>query len=197
MNSHHKGQWRGALMFSLICAWINDWANNGEAGDLRRHRTHYDVTVMKHRPATKVLDDSPRIFAIWAERMRQNGQRWPPFCKRHYKMYFPIIISLICVTVGPTNNKSASLQMTFFKEIHVKMSSAKLRLFCLSIFNDVTKQLMSNKQLKRCFRLQFQKVFQNKTKITRWDRYLKIRMHRPFSCIFPPSVVVYKNTFKW
>ena len=35
-----------ALMFSLICDLINDWVNNGEAGDLRRHRTHYDVTVM-------------------------------------------------------------------------------------------------------------------------------------------------------
>ena len=23
----HKGQWRRALMFSLICAWINDWVN--------------------------------------------------------------------------------------------------------------------------------------------------------------------------
>ena len=42
----HKGQWRGALMFSLICVWINDWVNNGEAGDLRRYRIHYDVTVM-------------------------------------------------------------------------------------------------------------------------------------------------------
>ena len=42
----HKGQWRGALMFSLICAWINDWVNNGKAGDLRRHRVHHDVTVM-------------------------------------------------------------------------------------------------------------------------------------------------------
>ena len=31
---------------SLICAWINDWLNNGEAGDFRRHRAHYDVTVM-------------------------------------------------------------------------------------------------------------------------------------------------------
>ena len=30
-------------MFSLICAWINGWVNNGEGGDLRRHRTHYDV----------------------------------------------------------------------------------------------------------------------------------------------------------
>ena len=34
------------LMFSLICAWINGWVNNREAGDLRRHRGHYDVTVM-------------------------------------------------------------------------------------------------------------------------------------------------------
>ena len=45
-NSPLKGQWGGALMFSLICAWINGWVNNREAGDLRRHRTHYDATVM-------------------------------------------------------------------------------------------------------------------------------------------------------
>ena len=47
LNSPHKGQWRGALMFSLICVWINDWVNNREAGDLRRHRVHYDVIVMQ------------------------------------------------------------------------------------------------------------------------------------------------------
>ena len=41
-----EGQWRGALMFSLICPRINGWVNNHEAGDLRRHRAHYDVTVM-------------------------------------------------------------------------------------------------------------------------------------------------------
>ena len=46
VNSPHKGQWRGALMSSLICSWINGWVNNGDAGDLRRHRTHYDVTVI-------------------------------------------------------------------------------------------------------------------------------------------------------
>ena len=43
MTSPHKGQWRGALMFSLICVWINGWVNNHEAGDLRRHCAHYDV----------------------------------------------------------------------------------------------------------------------------------------------------------
>ena len=46
VNSPHKGQWRGVLMFSLICAWMNGWVNNREAGDLRRHRAHYNATVM-------------------------------------------------------------------------------------------------------------------------------------------------------
>ena len=31
---------------SLVCVWINGWVNNGEAGDLRCYRAHYDVTVM-------------------------------------------------------------------------------------------------------------------------------------------------------
>ena len=46
VNSPHKGQWRGALVFSLICARINSWVNNREAGDFRRHRSHYDVSVI-------------------------------------------------------------------------------------------------------------------------------------------------------
>ena len=39
VNSRHEGQWRRALMFSLIYTWINDW-------ELRRHRGHYDIIVM-------------------------------------------------------------------------------------------------------------------------------------------------------
>ena len=46
VNSPHKGQWRGALIFSLICVWINGWVNNRKAGDLRHYRAHYDVIVM-------------------------------------------------------------------------------------------------------------------------------------------------------
>ena len=49
VNSPHKDQWRGALMLSLICARINAWENNRKAGDLRRHRAHYDVIVMRDR----------------------------------------------------------------------------------------------------------------------------------------------------
>ena len=40
VNSPHKGQWRGA--------WTNGWVNNRDAGDLRRHRAHYDDTVMRY-----------------------------------------------------------------------------------------------------------------------------------------------------
>ena len=47
VNFPHKGQCRGAFMFSLICAWINRWVNNREAGDLRRYYAHCDVIVMK------------------------------------------------------------------------------------------------------------------------------------------------------
>ena len=53
VNSPHRGQWRGGLMLSLISAWINGWVNNREAGDLRRHRAHYDVTVMDKRQSDK------------------------------------------------------------------------------------------------------------------------------------------------
>ena len=49
VNSPQKGQWRGALMFSLIYARINGWVNTGEAGDLRRHHAHYDVMMMIYR----------------------------------------------------------------------------------------------------------------------------------------------------
>ena len=46
VNSPHADQWRRTLVLSLICAWTNGWVNNQDAGDLRRHRADYDVTVM-------------------------------------------------------------------------------------------------------------------------------------------------------
>ena len=52
VNSPHKDQWREALMFCLICARITGWVNNGEAGDLRCHRSHYDVIVMTQQNIT-------------------------------------------------------------------------------------------------------------------------------------------------
>ena len=47
VNSPLKGQWRRALILSLICVWISGWVNNREAGNLRRYHAHYDVSVMR------------------------------------------------------------------------------------------------------------------------------------------------------
>ena len=47
VNYPHKGQWRGALMFSLIFSWTNNWVNNRDACDFWRHRPHFNVIVMQ------------------------------------------------------------------------------------------------------------------------------------------------------
>ena len=62
MNSPHKGNWRGALMFSLIGTWINDWVNNRKPGDLRRNCAHYDVTVMG--PIQQVCFTEEKVFLL-------------------------------------------------------------------------------------------------------------------------------------
>ena len=56
LNSPRKGQWRGALMFCLIRAWINSWVNNCEAGDLRRYLAHCDVIVMVAEILRSILE---------------------------------------------------------------------------------------------------------------------------------------------
>ena len=75
VNSPHKGQWRGALVFSLICVWINGWVNSREAADLRRYRTHYDVIVMTlllntWRAWTSILNI---LIIIWINIVSGNG----------------------------------------------------------------------------------------------------------------------------
>ena len=78
VDSPHKGQWCRTLMFSLICAWINGWVNNQDAGDLRRHRIHCDVIVMSswlpavrpHYNTVKFLQNIPNRPPIARSRRR-------------------------------------------------------------------------------------------------------------------------------
>ena len=63
VNSPHKGQWRGPLMFCFfICVWMNDWINYREAGDLRRYRAHSDVIVMINN----------RLYLTWLASLRAD-----------------------------------------------------------------------------------------------------------------------------
>ena len=94
VNSPHKGQWRRVLMFSLICAWTNDWANHRHTGDLRRHRAHYDVTVM----ITKMLGD-------------QQAQQWSSFecCNCPLNLCPHLECCAILVSLGPEHLPSCVL----------------------------------------------------------------------------------------
>ena len=51
-------------MFSVICAWTNVGANHRDAGDLRRHRAHYNVTVIKKNASKIVVCRLPATLFI-------------------------------------------------------------------------------------------------------------------------------------
>ena len=83
-----------ALMVSLICAWTNGWTNYRDAGDLRRHRAHHDVTVMcgyntfrfyqllllqwlKSRPSphdSQLFEVKTKYLVFFPLRWRHNGR---------------------------------------------------------------------------------------------------------------------------
>ena len=113
----------GALMFSLISAWIDRWVNNGEAGDLRRHRAHYVDTVM-------VIDGHPIIpilivvemylfccriviqwFSILQERMvhytKIESGTWTVFRRNNHP--HPVMLSM----------KIFGFQQNHFREIYI------------------------------------------------------------------------------
>ena len=61
VNSPHKGQWRGTLIFSLICAWINGCINNHEAGDLRPDSLTHTCGTRGYELRKKQPLDIPKI----------------------------------------------------------------------------------------------------------------------------------------
>ena len=54
VNSRHKGQWRGALMFSLICAWIK-WLSKQSWGLWLETPSRI---LWRHCNVTAILDDT-------------------------------------------------------------------------------------------------------------------------------------------
>ena len=128
VNSMHKGQWRGALMFSLICVWINDWVNNREAGDLRCYLGHYDVNAMCHSThrgqVTHICGSKLSIVRS------DNGLS--PDRRR---------ATATLLLVGPLGINVSKIVIeihTFsFKKMHLKTSSGKLRPCCLGLNENV------------------------------------------------------------
>ena len=92
-----EGQWR-RVMFSFIYPWINRWVNNRYAGDLRRHCTYYDVTVMKHEYAFEFPVHS-QIHSCWwhGDATNQNIIRRPIeiICPALFYSYSCILVDYV------------------------------------------------------------------------------------------------------
>ena len=82
VNSRPKGQWRGDLMFSLICC-INGSVNNSEAGDLRRHRAHYDVSVMQSCNISNHEHSKIQMAQVVLELLKHGLTSSIGACRRH------------------------------------------------------------------------------------------------------------------
>ena len=107
VNSPHKGQWRGALMFSLICAWINGWVNDREAGDLRRHHTHHDVT-------------------IYNEYLRKCKNAKMSICKLNYAKQSLHALYIVCGRCGSHSLNGISFWWNFRQWLQRKSSFSQL-----------------------------------------------------------------------
>ena len=101
-------------MLSLICVWINDWVNNRDAGYLRRHRGHYDVTVI-YAPFMWYLPppDSTIYYHEDLDAVYINSRWYYLFPGRHEKRTHPNIwmtgTKVYDIIVLENNNLKTSL----------------------------------------------------------------------------------------
>ena len=96
LNSPHKGQWCGALIFSLICTWINGLINNYEVGDSICHHAHFDFTVvLSWLPSVNVKE---ALFQL-----NQSSDPLPDKGVRRLQTWVISLLSLLHVKNGQGN----------------------------------------------------------------------------------------------
>ena len=149
-----KASEREALMFSLVCAWTNGWVNNRDAGDVRRHRCHYDVTAM-HLDSLRILTNQNYHRLVHTARIRCHFDvvlEYQQHNSTHLGQVPHICVSkqttidgrqaiiwtnegiLLIRTVGTNFNEMFSEIDTFsFMKMHLKMPSSKWGQFCLGL----------------------------------------------------------------
>ena len=163
VNSPHKGQWRGALIFSLIYVWINGWVNNNEAGDLRRYRTHYDVMVII--TTTKVKKKSRKHLVGYFVHVLNR------LLVTHRQPAEPTKIHVRTSSKTPKPNKSTALSGTIHENIapstgyqlftwiqinyanrrYIQHTSRHLVMICVLCFVRVLVQVIFTRTLQHCF----------------------------------------------
>ena len=141
VNSPHKGQWCGALMFSLICVWLNGWVNNREAGDLRRYCAHYDVIVMgKLTICMTIRTHVVSFLTLWGRethicvnKLTIIGSDNGLAPSRRQSIIWTNTGILLIEPLGTKFSEILIEIHTFgFKKMHLKMSSAKWPPFCVN-----------------------------------------------------------------
>ena len=141
VNSPHKGQWGGALMFWLICVWINGWVNNRKAGDLRRHRSHYDVIVMSDAiwchgtwSTLNQLTHWGRVTHICVSELTIIGSDNGLSPRRRQAIIWNNAGLLLIEPLGTNVSEiSIGIQTFSFKKMHLNMSSGKWPPSCLGL----------------------------------------------------------------
>ena len=119
VNSPHKDQWCGALMFSLICVWINGWVNNREAGNLRRYRAYYDVSLTNfsviqiHQCATGswISMVLPEIKSVFSKKIILCY--WTGGCKLETGLFVYMYFPGIRYVRNKDTSESASIRLTW------------------------------------------------------------------------------------
>ena len=106
MNSPHKGQWRGALIFSWICVWINGWENIREAGD-----TKFRVTGLR-------ASNSPVTGEFHTQRV-SNAENVSIWWRHHSQGNFSVIFLLMRMSIRwPTMTRVNFLKLSASSSIH-------------------------------------------------------------------------------
>ena len=109
------------LWHFFICAWINGWVNDREAGDFRRHRPHYDIIVMRPREISHGTENKALPTSHFTKRDKiGNGEQveWlPPLAVVIFR--FPASPSLrmrfFCsVVMLPTGRNGMKLDTTWY-----------------------------------------------------------------------------------
>ena len=130
VTGHLCGEFTGprrALMFSLICARINGWVNNGEAGDLRRHRAHYDVIVM--------VWISTRPIGSWGHRLAAGIDGWQglPFLK----FWLEFVVHLSWIILFPITFVFGHAHTCCWDELHPSNISRTSEIFKSPVVNSM------------------------------------------------------------
>ena len=117
----------------FICTWMNGWVNNREAGDLKRHRAHYNVTVMlyvssgfQYSPFGRLTINCFHCPLVWG--MARSGR--VSCAKVSYSKWFQTLLTMMPLVFKSIQFfwmwlLSAALFFTFVTRWHFKHTRAR------------------------------------------------------------------------